>query len=63
MPGFLYFPVSGKVLCQIHGLLHLVSQAEKNLIKHDANSPRYNSEGFCGHCVPAALKHKCLKSL
>ena len=41
---------------------HLVSRTENNLIKCDANCPRYNSEEFCGHSIALALKLKCLKS-
>ena len=62
IPGFGISQHLVKSYSRPNGLPHLVSHAEINLIKCDANCPRYNSEGFCGHCIAVGLKLKFLKS-
>ena len=62
MPGFSISQYLVKFYSRPNVLPHLVSHAENNLIKCDANCPRYNSEGFCGLCIAVVLKVKCLKS-
>ena len=63
MPSFGISQHLVKSYSRANGLPHLVSHTENNLIKCDANCPRYNSEGFHSPCIAVALKLKCLKSL
>ena len=63
MPGFSISQYLVKCYSRPNGLPHLVSHDENNLIKCDANCPRYNLEELCGLCIAVALKLKCLKSI
>ena len=63
IPGFGISQHLVKPYSRPNGLPHLVFHAENNLIKCDANCPRYNSGGFCSPCIAVALKLRCLKSL
>ena len=60
MSGFSISQYLVKSYSRPNSLLHLVSHAENNLIKCDANGPRYNSEGFCVLCIVVALKRKSI---
>ena len=58
MPDFSISQYLVKSYSRSNGLPHLVSNAENNLIKCDANCPRYNLERFCVLCITVALKGK-----
>ena len=57
MSGFSISQYLVKSYSRPNSLLHLVSHAENNLIKCDANCPRYNSEGYI---IAVALKRKSI---
>ena len=62
MPAFGASQYIVKSYSRPNGLPHLVLCCENGLIKCDSNFSRYNSEGFCGHTIPVALKNKIVQS-